>query len=199
MKTAAVILAGGKSSRMGRDKAMLPFGEDTMLSHLVGLYRPWFDLTAVSLNVPGRFQTYGAMEVVDRHPGDGPLAGLEAAFLDTRADVIFLTATDLPFGDPALALRLLERLGEHDVCLIHHDGRAETLFAVYSSACLPAVRRSLDAGRRSMFHVLEQVDTLRLTPQQLPEFDLDHILRNVNDPEEYRRALALIKGRETEG
>ncbi|MCD8376592.1 MAG: molybdenum cofactor guanylyltransferase [Oscillospiraceae bacterium] len=194
MKTAAVILAGGKSSRMGRDKAMLPFGEETMLSHLVGLYRPWFDLTAVSLNTPGRFQTYGALEVVDRHPGDGPLAGLEAAFLDTGADVIFLTATDLPFGDPALARLLLERLGEHDACLIRHNGRAETLFAVYSCACLPTVRRALERGRRSMFHVLEQVDALELSPQELPGFDLDHILRNVNDPEEYRRAVALLGG-----
>ncbi len=178
---------------MGRDKAMLPFGEDTMLSHLVGLYRPWFDLTAVSLNETGRFQTYGAMEVVDRRPGDGPLAGLEAAFLDTGADVIFLTATDLPFGDPALARQLLERRGERDACLIVHGGRDETLFAVYARSCLEAVRRSLDEGRRSMFHVLEQVDALRLTPQQLPGFDLDYILRNVNDPEEYRRALALKK------
>ena len=82
MKTAAVILAGGMSRRMGRDKAALPFGEETMLSHLVHIYRPLFDLTAVSVNQTGRFDTYGALEVVDRRPGEGPMAGLEAAFLD---------------------------------------------------------------------------------------------------------------------
>lgn len=192
MTTAAVVLAGGMSRRMGRDKAMLPFGEGTMLSHLVELYRPYFDLIAVSLNSPHRFQTYGALEIVDRHPGDGPLAGLEAAFLDTGADLIFLTATDLPFGDPALAQFLLEQRGSHDVCLIRHGGRAETLFAIYSSACLPVIQRSLEDGRRSIFHVIKQMDTLELPAEALPQFDLDHILRNVNDPEEYRRAMELL-------
>lgn len=189
MKTAAVILAGGMSRRMGRDKAALPFGEETMLARLVRTYQPYFDVTAVSLNRPGRFETYGALEVVDRHPGDGPMAGLEAAFLDTGADLIFLTGTDLPFGDPALAQHLMRVRGEHDVCLIRSDKGLEPLFAVYSSSCLDAVRQSLAEGRRSMFNVLQKMNTLELTAEDLPEFDLGTILRNVNDPEEYAWAL----------
>ncbi len=189
MKTAAVILAGGMSRRMGRDKAALPFGEETMLSRLIRIYRPYFDLTAVSVNSAGRFDTCGALEVVDRHPGDGPMAGLEAAFLDTGADLIFLTATDLPFGDPALAQYLIKARGDHDVCLIRSDKGLEPLFAVYSSSCLSVVRESLKEGRRSMFNVLRQMDTLELTGEDLPQFDLGCILRNVNDPEEYARAL----------
>lgn len=190
MKTAAVILAGGMSRRMGRDKAALPFGEETMLSHLVHTYQPHFDVTAVSLNTPGRFDTAGALEVVDRHPGDGPMAGLEAAFLDTGADVIFLTGTDLPFGDPALARHLVESLGEHDICLIRSEKGPEPLFAVYSSACLPAMQKALSEGRRSMYGVIQQMDTLELPAEELHQFDIGHILSNVNDPEEYARALA---------
>lgn len=189
MKTAAVILAGGMSRRMGRDKAALPFGEETMLSRLIRIYRPYFDLTAVSVNSAGRFDTCGALEVVDRRPGDGPMAGLEAAFLDTGADLIFLTATDLPFGDPALAQCLMKARGDRDVCLIRSDKGLEPLFAVYSSSCLDVVRKSLEEGRRSMFNVLRQMDTLELTGKDLPQFDLGRILRNVNDPEEYARAL----------
>ena len=180
------------SRRMGRDKAALPFGEETMLSHLVGLYRPFFDLTAVSLNAAGRFDTYGAMEVVDRRPGQGPMAGLEAAFLDTGADVIFLTGTDLPLGDPDLARHLLTLLDSHDVCLIRSARGVEPLFAVYSSSCLPAIQNALDEGRRSMFHMLEQLDTLELTPEQLSQFDVERVLTNVNDPQEYDRVLSSI-------
>lgn len=191
MKTAAVILAGGMSRRMGRDKAALPFGEETMLSRLVRLYRPYFDVTAVSLNAPGRFETYGALEVVDRHPGDGPLAGLEAAFLDTGADVIFLTGTDLPLGDPALAQHLMKARGGHDVCLIRSAKGLEPLFAVYSSACLGAVRRALEEGRRSMLYMIRQMDTLELSAESLPGFDVPRILTNVNDPQEYERVLSL--------
>ncbi len=192
MKTAAVILAGGMSRRMGRDKAALPFGEETMLSHLVGLYRPFFDLTAVSLNISGRFDTYGAMEVVDRRPGQGPMAGLEAAFLDTGADVIFLTGTDLPLGDPALARHLLTLLDSHDVCMIRSARGVEPLFAVYSVSCLPAIQKALDEGRRSMFHMLEQLNTLELTPDQLSQFDVERVLTNVNDPQEYARVMSTI-------
>lgn len=180
------------SRRMGRDKAALPFGEETMLSHLVGLYRPFFDLTAVSLNTAGRFDTCGALEVVDRRPGEGPMAGLEAAFLDTGADAIFLTGTDLPLGDPNLAAHLLTLLDGHDVCLIRSERGVEPLFAVYSSACLPAVRKALDEGRRSMFHMLEKVNTLELTPDQLPQFDVERILTNVNDPQEYARVMEAL-------
>lgn len=190
MKTAAVILAGGMSRRMGRDKAVLPFGEETMLSHLVNTFRPHFDLVAVSLNKAGRFDTAGALEVVDRHPGDGPMAGLEAAFLETGADVIFLTGTDLPLGDPALAKHLLELRGDHDVCLIRSEKGPEPLFAVYSSACLPAIQKALAEGRRSMFHMLQEVRTLEIPAERLTQFDVQKVLTNVNDPEEYARVLA---------
>lgn len=187
MKTAAVILAGGMSRRMGRDKAALPFGSETMLSHLVNTYRPHFDLTAVSLNEAGRFDTAGAMEVVDRRPGDGPMAGLEAAFLDTGADVIFLTGTDLPLGDAQLAKYLVSRLGDYDVCLIRSDKGPEPLFAVYSSACLPVIQQALSEGRRSMYHILKQVRTLEIPAQELPQFPVQRILTNVNDPQEYAK------------
>ncbi len=192
MKTAAVILAGGMSRRMGRDKAALPFGEETMLSHLVHTYQPYFDLTAVSLNAPGRFDTAGAIEVVDHRPGEGPMAGLEAAFLDIGADVIFLTGTDLPFGDPALARFLVESLGNHDICLIRSDKGPEPLFAVYSSRCLSAIQKSLAEGRRSMYGVIQEMDTLELPAEKLTQFDLSRILSNVNDPEEYAKALERL-------
>lgn len=189
MKTAAVILAGGMSRRMGRDKAALPFGEETMLSHLVNTYRPHFDMIAVSLNTAGRFDTAGALEVVDHHPGNGPMAGLEAAFLETDADVIFLTGTDLPLGDPALAKHLLELRGDYDVCLIRSAKGPEPLFAVYSSSCLPAVQNALENGRRSMFSMLQDVRTLEIPAEDLTQFDVQKVLTNVNDPEEYARVL----------
>ena len=166
-----------------------------MLSRLVRLYRPYFDMIAVSLNKAGRFDTCGAMEVVDRHPGDGPMAGLEAAFLDTGADVIFLTGTDLPLGDPALAVRLLGLLGGHQVCLIRSEKGPEPLFAVYSSTCLPVIRQSLEEGRRSMFSILQKLDALELSVDNFPEFDVERILTNVNDPTEYERVLQLLKNK----
>ena len=149
MKTICVILAGGRSSRMGRDKAELPLGGETFLARLIREYTPGFPVY-VSVGEAGRFPCDGAKELVDRHPGMGPLAGLEAAFVGTDADAVFLTATDLPFGTLELAQRLLDMLGDADACVIRRsDGNMEPAFGVYRRSCLPAVQRLLAENRRA--------------------------------------------------
>lgn len=184
MKTIGVILSGGQSRRMGRDKAQLDFGGRPMLTHLVETYRPFFDKIFVSVNQAGRFDTAGAGEIVDRRPGLGPLAALESIFLETDAYVAFLTATDLPFGDPEIARQLADGCSGHDACLLSMD---EPLFAAYSRRCLSAVTCSLDEDNRQPRRLLHTLDC-RILP-----CDPDRarrILTNVNDPEEYHRALA---------
>ena len=111
--TIAVILSGGRSSRMGRDKAELPLGGETFLERLTTGFTPLFDRVYVSVDQPGRYP--GRRELPDLRPGQGPLAGLEAAFRSTEAEAVFLAAVDLPFAAPALAAKVLERAGEGDV------------------------------------------------------------------------------------
>lgn len=188
--TVAVILTGGLSRRMGRDKGSLELEGQTFLERLVERYRPCFDGVWVSVDRPGRFPLSGAGEVCDLRPGhQGPLAGLEAAFVETGAERIFLTAVDLPFGEPALARRLLEEMGDGDACVIRRrDGGLEPLFAAYRSTCLPAAAACLDQGRRSMRALLDRVDWRPLEESALEGFDLERMLFNVNRPEDFRRA-----------
>lgn len=193
MKMIAVILSGGQSRRMGRDKALLEFGGKPMLRHLVELYRPWFDGVYVSVNQAGRFDTAGAGEIVDRRPGIGPLAALESIFLETDAEIAFLTATDLPFGDPETARQLAEGCREHDACLLSPD---EPLFAAYRRSCLEAVTRSLDDDNRRLRRLVRTLDWVTL---ECDEEKKNRILTNVNDPEEYRRALSMLDLRRGEG
>ena len=186
----AVILAGGRSSRMGRDKASLPFGAGTMLSRLASEYAPDFKVM-VSLREEGQLDTGGLPVLLDHSPGQGPLAGLQTAFRDTSVEVIFLTATDLPFGERRLALELAGRMEEgDDACLIRRaSGGIEPLFALYRRSCLPAVEECLREGRRSCRSMLERVRVRWVEEAELPGFDLDRILMNVNTPEDYQRAL----------
>ena len=169
---------------MGRDKAALPLGDSTFLGRLVAEYSPAFDVW-VSLGTPGQFPHPGAGEAVDRRPGQGPLAGLEAGFLDSGAKTLFLTATDLPLGRRELALGLMERLGDHDACVIRRrDGKIEPAFACYRRSCLPVLRSLLDRGRRSMAGLLEQLDVCYVPEETLEAWNLDRILKNVNTPED---------------
>ena len=187
MEPIAVILSGGQSRRMGRDKASLDFGGNPMLARLVGVYRRRFAAVYVSVKRPDRFDTAGAGEIVDRRAGVGPLAALESVFLETDAQVAFFTATDLPFGDPAVARAIAEGCQGHDACLLSPD---EPLFAAYHRRCLPAVTAALDRDERPLRRLVRGLDCAIL--------DCDpalraRILTNVNDPEQYRRALALLR------
>ena len=188
--TIAVILSGGRSSRMGRDKAELPLGGETFLERLTTGLTPLFDRVYVSVDRPGRYP--GRRELPDLRPGQGPLAGLEAAFRSTAAEAVFLAAVDLPFAAPALAAKVLERAGEGDACVIRRrDGKAEPLFALYRRSCLGPLTGCLDQGRRAVMALLDRVDCRWLAEEELPEFDLERMLWNINTGQEYRRAVAV--------
>ena len=195
MHITTVILTGGRSRRMGRDKGNLPVGEGTLLERMIGRWTGVFDAVAVSVGEGERPLPAGVTALLDRHPGAGPMAGLEAALAELETDAVFLTAVDMPFGDAALARWMAERMGQADVCTIRRGGgRPEPLFALYRKSCLPAITRSLEAGRRSFvqglfpFVAVEQVGE-----EELAAFDLERSLFNANFPEEWERARPLLE------
>ena len=193
IQTAVVILAGGRSSRMGRDKRALPLGGRTLAEALAERYRPLGEAVYLSVSTPEEPAPPGVLSLPDLRPGQGPLAGLEAALASTGAERVFLTAVDLPFGDPALARLLLEGLEGCDACLVRRAGRPEPLFAAYRRACLPHVRACLDEGRRAMGALLDRLDCRFLEAEG---FDLERVLFNVNTPEDWKRAEELgVRGR----
>ena len=181
-----VILTGGKSSRMGSDKAMLPVAGVPMARLLAERFRAAGFRVAFSVDRVGRLPLEGTRELPDAFPGQGPLNALYSAFTQTDEQTVFCTATDLPGADPALAERLLAMLGDCDACLIRRaDGRTEPLFGVYTRRCLPEAERCLRSGRRAMRAMLETLRVRWADEAELPEWDLSRVLRNVNTPGEY--------------
>ncbi|MCD8145548.1 MAG: molybdenum cofactor guanylyltransferase [Oscillospiraceae bacterium] len=196
-QTLVLILAGGQSRRMGTDKAALPFGDETMLASLVRRFQGLCPV-AVSLRTAGQFDTAGAGEIVDRYPGQGPLAGLQAAFAQTEAERIFLTGTDLPFLSVELASALLDAAENSqggDAWVIQRsDGKMEPLCGVYSRRCAKPAEECLREGRRSFRSLFQRVDVRYIPESALPGFDLEHQLDNLNTPEDYQRAVVQWQG-----
>lgn len=183
----AVILSGGQSRRMGRDKAGLTLEGQSFLDRMTEGLAPLFDQVYVSVDRPGRYP--GRRELPDLRPGQGPLAGLEAAFLRTGAEEVFLAAVDLPFASPDLARRVVAAAGDGDACVIRRrDGGAEPLFALYRRSCLPALTACLDEGRRAVKALLERVDCRWLEEDALGEIDLERALWNINTQADFSRA-----------
>lgn len=190
--TIGVILSGGQSRRMGRDKAGVMLAGRTLLDWKAAELAPLFGEVYVSVDRPGRYPGY--RELADLRPGQGPLAGLEAAFLRTGAEAVFLAAVDLPFAGASLAARILAEAGAADACVIRRrSGEAEPLFALYRRGCLEPLTACLNEGRRAVKALLDRVDCRWLEEDDLPELDLERALWNVNTGAELCRAAEAAR------
>ncbi|MDR1588644.1 MAG: molybdenum cofactor guanylyltransferase [Oscillospiraceae bacterium] len=185
----AVILAGGESRRMGRDKLLLGFDGRTLLESAAERFSARFDVVLVSA---ARRDAYADMRfdvVPDIYPGCGPLSGLHAALTAADGRGVFLVAGDLPFADPLAALRLIELCGEHEISVIGTAaGKPEPLFGFYKKKLLPRVESALREGRYRMTELLASSDTLYVPASRLGALWNKRLLFNINSPDDYAAA-----------
>lgn len=198
LHVAGIVLCGGRSSRMGRAKAWLPFGEELMLPRVVRLLREAVDPVVV-VAAPGQDVPPLPPEVAvvrDEAEGRGPLQGLAAglAALRGQADAAYLSSCDVPFLRPAFVRRLVELLADHAICVPHYGAYHHPLAAVYRLEVADAVTRLLAEGRLRPFFLFEAVPTRVVEAGELADVDpmLD-TLWNLNTPEEYEAALRELK------
>ena len=186
-----VILTGGASRRMGCDKALLETGGSVMSLMLAERFAALGE-TVFSVDRPGRFSCGAFRELTDVFPGKGPLNGLYSAFSKTAEDIVFLTATDMPCGEPELVRVMLAAMGKNDICTVcRSGGRYEPLFSLYHRRCFPSVERCLREGKLSFYELFRTHPVRMLSGEELPGWDLERILTNVNTPEDYRDYRAL--------
>ena len=187
------VLAGGRSRRMGRDKALLPLGSSTLIERVVEAARPLASELFLIGDHPERFAHLSLPVHADLHPGQGPLGGLHSALVRARFPAVLLLACDLPFVTTAFLRFLLDQLRDHDALVPHSPTALQHLCAMYTQNCRTAVEKALSRGDRSMpaFHsavdvrILESGEWRRFDPHQ-------RLLANLNTPEEYHRALELL-------
>lgn len=195
---AAVVLCGGGSERMGRSKALLDFGGESLLQRVVRLVsqaaHPVVVSAAADQDLPGLDP--GVLVVRDSVPDRGPLQGLAdgLAAVGGGCHAAFVCTCDAPFIAPAYVRRLAELLGRHDAVVPLSGERRHTLSAVYRISVAVQAGRLLERGGRRMRELLDMIDVRFVTPDAWADLDLDFdALRNVNTPEEYRQALDEFK------
>jgi molybdopterin-guanine dinucleotide biosynthesis protein A len=148
------VLAGGSSSRMGRDKATIEVSGRTMLDTILEVAVGVGDPLVVG---PGPVPK-GIPRTADLRPGrQGPLAGLESALAWASGRDVVLLAVDQPFLRSQTIAHLLGEAG--DAVVPHAEGWLQVTCAVYRAACLAKARASLDGGERSLLAILDRVDT----------------------------------------
>ncbi len=186
-KVEGFLLAGGRSSRMGRDKALLPYASTTLATHIATQIRDAAGNVTI-LAPPERYAHLGFPILADAIPDCGPLGGLYTALRQansgaTAADWILLVACDLPHLTAAFLRELLAAASaEHDCIVAEADGRLQPLCAVYHRRLLPAAETALQC---KLFKMHDFVAGLR--PLRYPAPDAS-LLRNVNTPDEWEAA-----------
>jgi molybdopterin-guanine dinucleotide biosynthesis protein A len=184
----AVILAGGRSRRMGRDKLQLPYGNETLLRRAARLYSSCFDKVYLSVGDGEKYADAGVERIEDVFRGCGPMAGLHAALLKTEAEGIFLLAADLPFANPAAARFIVRRGRGRDACIVRTDeGYYEPLFGYYARSMFPRAQKALEAGVYTMAALYGDANVRFVSVAELGDLWRENMLLNINSPEDYEK------------
>lgn len=185
MSAAAAVLVGGRSSRMGLDKATIRLGTETMLERICRVLE----------QVVPRVLLIGGNGVPDLYPNEGPLGGIITALTTARADLCFVAPCDHPLLCEALVRRLLtiaEKSG-CDAVMPRLSSGIEPLHAVYARSCLEPTRRAFESGLRAPHALGDHLQVCYVEEDELRRFD-PHLRSffNVNTPADAAAAQQMV-------
>jgi len=186
----AIVLAGGKSSRMGTPKALLLFDGEPLIVHVVTTLRRLFPEVVV-VAAPG--QDLPSMPVTlvrDEVAYQGPVGGICYGLRASGGNVSFVTACDTAFLSSRLISHLLAQIPQHDVVVPHWQGRLQPLHAVYRRSVLPLLEGQLARGELRPVFLFDKVPTRRIEEEEIRLFDPEGwSFFNMNTPDDYSEAL----------
>jgi molybdopterin-guanine dinucleotide biosynthesis protein A len=186
----AIVLAGGRSSRMGQPKALLLFDDQPLITHIVAALRRRF-AEIVVVAAPG--QDLPAMPVTlvrDEVAYQGPVGGICYGLRAAGGDVCSVVSCDSAFLNIDLLSYLVSRIPDHDVVVPHWQGRFQPLHAVYRRSVLPLLDAQLARGELRPVSLFDRVRTRRIDEEEIRRVDPEGAsFFNMNTPEDYADAL----------
>lgn len=190
------MLCGGKSTRMGRPKLSLPFGDETMLGRVVRIVSQVVSPVVVVASVDQELPALPPETIVaqDDVESQGPLGGLAAgmAALRDRARAAYASSCDVPLLSAEFVRAMIDALGEHELAIPRDGNYHHPLAAVYRTDLEPRVRQLIAAGRLRPLFLVEDCDSRIVDVSELRLVDPElRSLRNANSPEEYHALLGI--------
>jgi len=178
------ILAGGKSRRMGTDKALLTFQEEPLLVHMTKLIEPFCDNLAISgQNLD--YSTFGIEMIPDLYSDCGPIAGIFSALKYSVSDWNLLVSVDVPFVNEELFLFLISNIGEYDCVIPRHASGVEPLIGLYHRRILPVIEEMIKSGDYRITNLLSKLNIQYLDCNNLIK-KYPRLFMNINRMEDYQ-------------
>ena len=197
-QVSGIVLAGGMSRRLGRNKALEPLGGAPLISRVLARLSKVTDQSVVVVNDASRQAELplppDARVAMDMYPGGGSLGGIYTGLRAADGQWGLVVACDMPFLNLELMERMLSLRDGYDAVVPVLDGRPEPTHALYSKACLPHMKARLDADDLKIAGFFEDVRVNYMAEGDVESLDPDRLsFFNVNTQEDLDRALALVK------
>ncbi|EIJ80238.1 formate dehydrogenase family accessory protein FdhD [Bacillus methanolicus PB1] len=191
MQATGIILAGGKSRRMGTNKALLIVDGLTIIERIA---KELGKITTEIIIATNNFEDYQFLNlpmVEDKIKGKGPLAGIQAGLAESKNEKNLIATCDMPFISAKLGAFLLQSLDEYEAAVPEVSGRLHPLYAAYRKETLGAVNRAIADENLKIRHFLKTVNAKIVTENDFPFTLNEKYLYNMNHPEEYEQALRI--------
>ena len=193
-----IILTGGKSSRMGQEKTLMPVGGVPVFRRILDLFLELFDEVLIVTNREGRFAGYGCREVVDLIPDRGPLGGVYTGLHYAGSYPVFAVSCDLPFVHVSAIELLMKEAVAHDIVVPDIHGRLHPLHATYSRRCMPYLLERIGNNRLNITGFIDEMGGLSIKRvsagewvKEDPEF---RSLFNMNTIDDWNEANEMAEG-----
>lgn len=188
-----IILAGGKSTRMGRHKAFLPYGGSTMVENIFCIFERVFSETLIVTDSPDYFVHLTNNVVRDILPERGPVCGILSGLLTARFERCFVAPCHLPFVDEELIIGMIRTTVTKNPPVVYsRDEHKEPLLGIYSKELIANLEQQIENNQK-----LDKADLLM--PGRYEQYEWDGRVNNpfglapdfsVNTPSDYSRVLA---------
>lgn len=175
MELTGIILAGGKSSRMGEDKGLMLFNEKPMIQHIIDVVRPVVNHIVIIAN-DKRYEQFGYPVYEDIVKNQGPLAGVLTGLTHSTTTKNFVLSCDVPFVNEAILKLLIEACKDVDVVIPEKNNKTHQLIGVYDKSCVETFKRELENNQRKMKLAIEKLNFKTVDANQID----DKIFNNIN-------------------
>ena len=187
-----IVLAGGESRRMGRDKAFLTLDGIPLIERVLRTLRAVFPRIIIVTNDPASYVSYDAVVVTDALDKQGPLTGIYSGLLHSRDDYNFVVACDMPYLNPNLITYMAGLAQGHDIVAPMVAGYLEPLHAFYHRRLLPVIEERLRRDVRQIRGIYGEARVHYVTETEIDRYDPERrSFKNLNTPEEYKEATCL--------
>lgn len=193
-----IILAGGNSTRIGRNKSLLKIGESSLIDRVIDIVGQFTSSVLIVTNEDQfdlvKTQALRARVLEDIYPGKGPLGGIYTGLLHAENTYSLVVGCDTPFLNSDLINCLIDKAHDVDAIVPKIGSMIEPLHAVYSKNCLLPIESLIQAGKLQIIKLFDLVNTIYVMEREIDMFDPDHLsFLNINTESDLMEAQVLIR------